>query len=62
MTEDSYNTIKKFIGFLTIAVGILLLLKTEHEKDIAIITTDGLLGGLNLIWGAFALIKGRGYK
>lgn len=56
MTEDSYNAIKKLIGYITIAVGILLLLKTGHEKDIAIITTDGLLGGLNLIWGAFALL------
>ena len=41
MTEDSYNAIKKLIGFITIAVGILLLLKTEHERDLAIITTDG---------------------
>lgn len=49
MTEDSYNAIKKLIGFITIAVGILLLLKTEHERDLAIITTDGILGSLNII-------------
>lgn len=57
MTEDSYNAIKKLIGFITIVVGILLLLKTEHEKDLAIITTDGILGVLNLIWGVFALFS-----
>lgn len=55
MTEDSYNVIKKLIGFITIVVGILLLLKTEHERDLAIITTDGILGVLNIIWGVFAL-------
>ena len=55
MTENNYNIIKKLIGFITIVVGILLLLKTEHERNLAIITTDGILGGLNIIWGAFAL-------
>lgn len=57
MTENNYNITKKLIGFITIVVGILLLLKTEHERDLAIITTDGILGSLNIIWGVFALFS-----
>lgn len=57
MTENNYNITKKLIGFITIVVGILLLLKTEHERDLAIITTDGILGGLNIIWGVFAIFS-----
>lgn len=57
MTENNYNITKKLIGFITIVVGILLLLKTEHERNLAIITTDGILGSLNIIWGVFALFS-----
>lgn len=56
MSDIIIDIIKNLIGFLTIVVGILLLLKSGQEKDLAIITTDGLLGSLNIIWGAFAIL------
>lgn len=49
--------ITKAIGLIAFTVGVVLFFKATNEKDLAIRCTHGILGALNLIWGAFALFS-----
>ena len=49
--------ITKAIGLISFTVGVVLFFKATDEKDLTIRYTNGILGALNLIWGAFALFS-----
>lgn len=49
--------ITKAIGLIAFTVGVILFFKATNEKDLAIKCMLGVLGALNLIWGALALFN-----